>query len=76
MKLSNIKIELFLLQVLTKYIHTLGVAKDWLVTDVLGLEPEALDWLPKPVKAIILLFPCSDTVNKIISFVIKGGNQF
>ncbi|XP_061394817.1 ubiquitin carboxyl-terminal hydrolase [Musca vetustissima] len=46
--------------VLTKYIHKLGVSKEWALTDVVGLEPEMLEWIPKPVKSIILLFPCSE----------------
>ncbi|XP_013103018.1 ubiquitin carboxyl-terminal hydrolase [Stomoxys calcitrans] len=50
--------------VLTKYIHTLGVAKEWTLTDVCGLEPEMLEWIPKPVKSIILLFPCSEKYEK------------
>uniref|UniRef100_A0A1A9ZF47 Ubiquitin carboxyl-terminal hydrolase n=1 Tax=Glossina pallidipes TaxID=7398 RepID=A0A1A9ZF47_GLOPL len=50
--------------VLTKYIHTFGVTKDWVITDVMGLEPDMLEWIPKPVKSIILLFPCSDTYEK------------
>lgn len=49
-------------KVLTKYIHKLGVSNDWSLTDVVGLEPEMLEWIPKPVKSIILLFPCSDKV--------------
>lgn len=53
----------FVLKVLTKYIHKLGVTNDWALTDVVGLEPEMLEWIPKPVKSIILLFPCSDTVS-------------
>uniref|UniRef100_A0A1A9UT34 Ubiquitin carboxyl-terminal hydrolase n=1 Tax=Glossina austeni TaxID=7395 RepID=A0A1A9UT34_GLOAU len=51
-------------EVLTKYIHTFGVTKDWVITDVMGLEPDMLEWIPKPVKSIILLFPCSDTYEK------------
>uniref|UniRef100_A0A1L8ED88 Ubiquitin carboxyl-terminal hydrolase n=1 Tax=Haematobia irritans TaxID=7368 RepID=A0A1L8ED88_HAEIR len=50
--------------VLTKYIHTLGVSKEWSLTDVMGLEPEMLEWIPKPAKSIILLFPCSEKYEK------------
>lgn len=50
--------------VLTKYIHKLGVSKNWSLIDVVGLEPEMLEWIPKPVKSIILLFPCSDAYEK------------
>ncbi|CAD6998376.1 ubiquitin carboxyl-terminal hydrolase [Ceratitis capitata] len=50
--------------VLTKYIHKLGVSKEWSLTDVVGLDPEMLEWIPQPVKAIILLFPISETYEK------------
>lgn len=50
--------------VLTKYIHKLGVSSDWSLTDVIGLESEMLEWIPKPVKSIILLFPTSEAYEK------------
>lgn len=49
---------------LSKYIHKLGVSPLWSLTDVFGLEPDQLEWMPKPVKAVILLFP--DSVSKDI----------
>ncbi|XP_017075060.1 ubiquitin carboxyl-terminal hydrolase [Drosophila eugracilis] len=51
-------------EVLTKYIHKLGVSPAWSVTDVIGLEEDTLEWIPRPVKAFILLFPCSETYEK------------
>ncbi|XP_055849570.1 ubiquitin carboxyl-terminal hydrolase [Episyrphus balteatus] len=50
--------------VLTKYIHKLGVSKDYSFIDVVGLDPEMLEWIPKPVKSIVLLFPCSEAYEK------------
>nr|AAA15411.1 ubiquitin carboxyl terminal hydrolase [Drosophila melanogaster]CAA49358.1 Ubiquitin carboxyl terminal hydrolase [Drosophila melanogaster]CAA49359.1 ubiquitin carboxyl terminal hydrolase [Drosophila melanogaster] len=51
-------------EVLTKYIHKLAVSPAWSVTDVIGLEDDTLEWIPRPVKAFILLFPCSETYEK------------
>lgn len=42
----------------------MGVSKEWALIDVVGLEPEMLEWIPKPVKSIILLFPCSEKYEK------------
>lgn len=46
--------------VLNKYIHNLGVPKEWQFVDVYGLEPDLLGMVPKPVAAVVLLYPITD----------------
>ncbi|XP_060519835.1 ubiquitin carboxyl-terminal hydrolase isoform X2 [Cylas formicarius] len=37
--------------------YLLGVPEKWNVVDVYGIDGDALEWVPKPVLALILLFP-------------------
>ncbi|KAJ8967379.1 hypothetical protein NQ317_018522 [Molorchus minor] len=50
--------------VLNKFIHLLGVPEKWSIVDVYSLENDALVWIPRPVLALILLFPCSEKYYK------------
>lgn len=59
--LLNFLIKIFILQ----FLHKLGVPKDWCIVDVYGLEPDLLALVPKPVLAVILLYPLSKKVKKL-----------
>jgi ubiquitin carboxyl-terminal hydrolase L3 len=43
-------------------LHGCGLPEEWAIQDVFGLDDELLDMLPKPVIAVLLLFPINDKV--------------
>ncbi|KAI8387492.1 hypothetical protein BD560DRAFT_382657 [Blakeslea trispora] len=48
-------------EVWNKIIHSNGIDPHWSFVDVLGIEEDALNMIPKPCAAIIFLFPVTPT---------------
>ncbi|XP_072940798.1 ubiquitin carboxyl-terminal hydrolase-like [Epargyreus clarus] len=51
-------------EIMNRFLQKLGVPDKWRMVDVLSLEDDALDLVPQPVLALILLFPLSETYEQ------------
>ncbi|XP_043942748.1 ubiquitin carboxyl-terminal hydrolase isozyme L4-like [Protopterus annectens] len=50
--------------VMNQFLKQLGVCPSWQFGDVYGMDPELLDMVPKPVCAVLLLFPVTEKVER------------
>lgn len=48
---------------MNNFLEKVGVSKEWQLVDVLGFDPELLDMVPKPVSALLLLYPVDGVKN-------------
>ena len=54
---------------MNKYIENLGASKEWSFYDVFGFEPDLLMMVPRPVAAVVLLYPISEKASTSTLFL-------
>lgn len=52
-----------------QFITCLGMKETWQFRDVYGLDPELLSMVPRPVCALLLLFPVTEKVTAFLGYV-------
>ena len=53
--------------VFTELIHKLGISESLSFQDVLSLDPELLSFIPRPVHALVLVFPTTEEYNQSVT---------
>merc|ERR1712232_218201 len=65
--------------VLTGFCRKVGMPTDWSFVDVLGLDAELVEMVPKPSLACVLLFPCTRAIyagrRQEANALRQGGND-
>jgi len=56
---------------LVQYVRTLGINEQWQFVDVWGFESDLLQLLPRPICAVLLLYPLSDKVFSVSLFDVR-----
>ena len=49
---------------LTSFAHKIGANKEYGFSDCFGLDPELLEFCPKPVLGFVFLYPCQELKSK------------
>ena len=61
--------------VMNNFLKKVGVSSEWAVVDILGLDDDILEFVPRPVAALIFLFPSSDD-NITVGRQNEGDEKF